>query len=60
MSMKYIRDFYNVPSKRGMKILYETTIGTIVGSKDAYLRIRLDGEERVGNYHPTWNIEYLD
>lgn len=24
-----------------------------------YLIIRLDGDEKTGHYHPTWEIEYL-
>lgn len=54
------RDYYNVPAKRGMKILYGTTMGTIVGSKGVYLRIRLDGEDSIKSYHPKNLITYLE
>lgn len=57
--MKYIRNQYKVPAKRGGKIKYKGVAGTIVGAKGPYLRIRLDGEKRVASYHPTWEIEYL-
>lgn len=57
--MQYIRNYYKVPAKRGGKITYKGKAGTIVGAKGAHLRIRLEGENRIGSYHPTWEIEYL-
>jgi hypothetical protein len=33
--------------------------GTIVGTWGGYLRIRLDGENHAGVYHPTWELEFL-
>ena len=66
MSMQYIRDAYSVPAKRGghIKITPDgnrgiTFDGIIVGSKGAYLRVRVEGQRRLLTYHPTWNIEYL-
>lgn len=63
MSMKYIRKAYNVPAKRGGRISFtdaeKTVHGTIVGSRYAHLRIRLDGSKSIGSYHPKWNIVYL-
>lgn len=57
--MDYIRNYYNVPAKLGGRVRYKGKLGTIVGSYGARLRIQLDGEEQAGNYHPTWEIEYL-
>ena len=60
--MNYIRNYYGVPAKRGARIYYTHAkkYGTIVGSKGAYLRIRMDGEGGAGGlYHPTWCIQYL-
>ena len=57
--MEYIRKCYQVPAKQGGRVRYKGKLGTIVGSYGAYLRIRLDGENQAGNYHPTWKIEYL-
>lgn len=34
--------------------------GTIIGSRGGDLRIRLDGDKHPGNYHPTWELDYLD
>lgn len=58
--MSYIRNFYNVPAKRGAKVLYgASNYGIIVGSKGAYLRIRLNGETEIKSYHPTYLMTYL-
>jgi hypothetical protein len=58
--MEYIRKFYNVPAKRGARIIYGASwYGTIVGSKGAYLRIRMDGENKIKSYHPTYLITYI-
>jgi len=67
--MQYIRKTYGVPAKRGGRVAYIDNnpngdgdikiMGTITGSRDAHLRIRLDGDRFSRNYHPTYNIEYL-
>lgn len=59
MSFEYIQRTYRVPAKRGGRILYKGQPGTILATKGPYLRIRLDGQGYVGNYHPTWKIDYL-
>lgn len=62
--MEYIRKNYGVPAKRGARIEYAAfeppKAGTIVGSKGAHLRIRLDGQKKIKSYHPTWLIKYLE
>ena len=62
--MEYIRKYYDVPAKRGARVKIETFYGfdkgTIVGSRNSYLRIRLDGENEINSYHPTSNIIYLE
>jgi hypothetical protein len=64
VSMAYIRRHYGVPAKRGARIEYaafeQPKPGTIVGSKGAHLRIRLDGQKRIRTYHPTFLIKYLE
>ena len=64
MSMAYIRRTYGVPAKRGARIEYAAheppKPGTIVGSKGAHLRIRLDGQKQIKTYHPTFLINYLE
>lgn len=63
MSMEYIRRSYGVPAKRGARVEYtgeaETQNGTITGTCGARLRIRMDGEDYIGIYHPTWELRYL-
>jgi hypothetical protein len=66
MSMKYIREHYGVPAKRGGRVRftpdgnrYLAHEGVIVGARGAYLRVRMGDEQKAGTYHPTWEIEYL-
>ncbi len=62
MSFEYIRNSYNVPAKKGGRVLYKykNKLGTIVSARGSYLRIILDGETLPYSYHPTWEIEYLE
>lgn len=61
MSLKYIRDHYGVPAKRGGRVRYNGKIeGTITGSDGARLRVRMDGDRFSLKYYPTWDMEYLD
>jgi hypothetical protein len=64
MSMAYIRRYYGVPAKRGARIHYwefgADRKGTIVGSRDQYLRVRFDDEpNRIDTVHATSGVEYL-
>jgi hypothetical protein len=64
MSIEHIRESRCVPAKVGGRVRYTggkdgPREGTIVGGRDGYVQIRLDGEKRAGNYHPTWKLEYL-
>ena len=58
MSMRYIRDHYGVPAKRGMEVVAQGRKGRIVGSRGSYLRIKVDGEKNILSFHPTWEMEY--
>lgn len=68
MSLEYIRKAYNVPARRGGRIIYTDGDGvkfdcTIKSARNGRLRVLVD--DRIPNYrgrmelHPTWNIEYL-
>jgi hypothetical protein len=61
--MKFIRDSYGVPARRGGRVVYTgkamATTGTITSAKGARLRVRMDGEKHTGIYHPTWAMRYL-
>lgn len=61
MSMKWIRDTYGVPAKRGMTVIVlGTKIGKIV-SADNHIRVRYRnmGKTVTRPFHPTDNISYL-
>jgi len=68
MSMKYIRDYYKVPAKRGGRIKFVdgfggVWFGRITSARGARLRVlpddRVPGCKTRLNLHPTWNVEYL-
>lgn len=65
MSIAEIRESRNIPAKVGGRVRYtgnadgKPRMGTITGAKRGYLQIRLDGEKHSGNYHPTWELEFL-
>jgi len=63
MSLDYIRKTYKVPAKRGGKVIYSGSgkpqPGTIKSARGAYLRVQLESDRPVQNYHPTWKLEYL-
>lgn len=65
MSMAYIRKWYGVPAKRGMRVRYngegklKAELGTITSACNLRLRIRLDGHKRSYIFHPTYGLEYL-
>ncbi len=59
MSMQYIRTCYGVPARLRGRVRYRGRPGVIVGSRGAYLRIRLDGERQSKLHHPTYELEYV-
>jgi hypothetical protein len=59
MSLEYIREVYNVPARRGMKVIAHGQNGIIVGAKGPHLRIRIEGEKNILSFHPTSEMEYL-
>jgi hypothetical protein len=63
MSMKWVRDYYGVPAKRGMRI------EAYYPQRDGSWRLAYEGKiSSASNYihvdgipfHPTWNIVYYD
>ncbi len=55
----YVRTRYGVPAQRGMRVVANGKPGRITSSAGQYIRVRLDGENFSGYWHPTWNMEYL-
>lgn len=68
MSIEWIRNYYGVPAKRGGRVEYipcegstdESRLGTITGTSGPHLRVRMDGDKYSFQYHPTWQLRYLD
>lgn len=62
---KYIAYYYGVPAKVGGRIRYtgnqagDPMDGTITGTEQARLMVRLDGHATSVPMHPTWKLEYL-
>lgn len=63
MTMAWTRKTYNVPAKRGGRVIYtgngKIEYGTIVSASGSYLNIRLDGWAGSSPFHPTWELRYL-
>lgn len=64
MSLDWIRRNYLVPARRGARVAYDGTMGkprhgTVVGARQQYLKILIDGDTKPGLYHPTWMIRFL-
>lgn len=63
MSMEFIRKSYRVPAEVGGRVEYtgggEPKRGTITGTCGPHLMIRMDGDKASLNYHPTWELRYL-
>jgi hypothetical protein len=63
MSMDYIRRTYGVPAKRGGRVAFtaaeKAVKGTIVSSRQEYLRVRWDESGLTQTMHPTWMLVYL-
>lgn len=65
-NLQYIRNYYGVPARRGARIRFlwpdpeQPRTGTVIGARDALLRVRMDGERRTRLLHPTWRIEWLE
>lgn len=64
MSFEWVRKNYNVPAKRGGRVIYTgkgpRQYGTITSASNGRLNIRLDGEEYAMPFHPTWELLYLE
>jgi hypothetical protein len=57
----YVRRYYGVPAKRlGRVRIWTGEDGTITSAYQHNLRIRLDGQEHVGVYHPAYGLYYYD
>lgn len=55
---QYIRDYYNVPAYKGVRVNAYGKEGVIEGAEGAYLLIRVEGRTFPDRYHPTDGITY--
>lgn len=58
---EYVRTYYGVPARVGMRVRHGTKEGVLVRARTAlhYLHIRFDGVKHLVPAHPTDEIEYL-
>ena len=60
-NFEYIRYYYNLPFlKRGQRVLYDAREGKVIGTHNAYLKVRVSDSKTPLILHPTWNITYID
>jgi hypothetical protein len=64
MSLVYIRNYYRVPAREGVKVDFawpkgQVRTGTIVGADDSHLLVDFGGE-RPEILHPTWEVTYRE
>ena len=63
MSVKYVRDTYKVPAKRGMTVMVDGQPGRIVSFPGAYIGVRFQDTAAHGKFthrcHPTWRVVYM-
>ena len=57
-SLAYVRHYYGVPARRGMRVTVDGRPGRITCGNGAYMYVRFDGERRSRSCHPTWRVEY--
>lgn len=59
-----IKKQYNVPAKRGGRILFQdgsdVVEGVITNSDGQYLMVQFDAYKKPLRLHPTWGITYLN
>ncbi|MFA6270940.1 MAG: hypothetical protein WC657_07080, partial [Candidatus Paceibacterota bacterium] len=59
-AMEYIRWYYHVPAKRGVRVRYDGVVYRITSAtRTALLRCVEEGGEARISLHPTAGVEYL-
>jgi hypothetical protein len=57
-TLAWIRQYYNVPAFKGVKVTYEGKPAVILGGHRQYIRLRVEGEKRPVIDHPTFAVRY--
>lgn len=62
MCMAWVRKYYGVPAKRGLRVAYTYRgyrLGVITSATHGRINIRFDGETNTTmQFHPTFEIDY--
>lgn len=58
MSLAYVRSYYGVPVKRGLRVTVGGKPGAITSVRGAYIMVRFDGHKHPLPCHPTWRVVY--
>jgi len=58
-SYEYIRTHYQVPAKRGMRVVVDGKYGRITGFQNQYILVKFDDARFSVPCHPTWRVVYL-
>lgn len=63
MSLKYIAEQFNVPARRGVRVISHDgptqRSGTIIGARGALLRVEFAGETESTLVHPRRKLDYV-
>jgi hypothetical protein len=51
--LEYIRNYYDVPAKRGKVVSYNGSLGVITGASGSHVKVRLEGQKNALPYHPS-------
>jgi hypothetical protein len=58
MSFDYVRRYYKVPAKRGLRVTVDGKAGRITSGRGAHIMVRFDGASHSLPCHPTWRVTY--
>lgn len=58
MSAAYVRMYYGVPARKGMRVTVDSRPGVITSFPGAYIAVLFDGARRAVPAHPTWRVTY--
>lgn len=62
-AFEYINNAYRTLYKVGTRVKYTggegTRYGTVTGTRAAYVRVKMDGDNAAKSYHPTWKLEII-
>lgn len=61
MTAEYVRSYYKVPAKKGMRVHVDNRPGVITGFRNQYILVRFDLYPLAGprSCHPTWRVTYF-